>query len=564
MYYAPLMIKEAKKKKHKKKKHEEHKDDPSFLKSLVIGGGVLGAGNIAENVAATKYLHDVLLPSVKTDVDMDEEGAYAELKRLADEANFGETEIGQGSPSAQHVETIRKLRHLYGIPDSAPYHARTQEAIDRGLDGNIFMGGDPAWNTNPAVLAHEEGHMMGGPNLGVVNILGKSISPSATLLTGLIGNKSMAQASALLGTLAGAGTLISEIDASRRGAEVMSHNGANFKDSMRSFIGVPTYLPLALLPGATYALKNWLGGYSGDGLIDNGKKLVDWIKGDKEEEEEDEKPKEEAEIIEIEPKEDVQKAASVFDTARTAGDTFEEVQHALKGQPNWNEFKKSSFYKQKRAEVDKLTPETAPPEQFAFATMPRDEQDEVLYQMYLEQKRSSPVEEIMELSKKSEFISPDAGKILENGPDAVTTDVLSMLGAAKDAIEPSTAAVIDKVRNLKDEVADYAVQHKPAMPGPEMSPKEKAQLVGLLGGSLVGGLGARALVSRLSGKSKYELMKEEEAWDNATPEERKHMKNPKLKLLATDVAIGGSMPIAGTAGSLLGAILGAGIGRSVV
>lgn len=114
----------------------------------------------------------------------------------------------------------------------------------------------------PAILAHELGHAQGGKALMGANIGGKLAIP-LLMSGGLISNnEDTGRNWALGGSAAGAGLLASELDASRRGYNMLRGLGAGRKGALKAFLGIPTYLGMASLPWLGHTAKKLTGSYN--------------------------------------------------------------------------------------------------------------------------------------------------------------------------------------------------------------------------------------------------------------------------------------------------------------
>jgi len=107
-------------------------------------------------------------------------------------------------------------------------------------------------NTSPGIMAHEYGHILQDPNIGLY-----SASRSAPLLAAVGGaalrsNKAKLVA-ALTGTAAGLPTIGYEIDASRRGRNLLKDLG--YKNPSEAYAGVPTYLANGSMPLTAYGVE---------------------------------------------------------------------------------------------------------------------------------------------------------------------------------------------------------------------------------------------------------------------------------------------------------------------
>lgn len=119
--------------------------------------------------------------------------------------------------------------------------------------------------TNPhyrstAVLAHELGHHQGGKNLGRANAVGKGLMSLGTSGALFSRDEDTSRNSALLGTAGFLPTLVSEVDASRRGMQAMQRAG--LKGGVRAFSGLPTYLAHASVPMLAHYTKKMFGGFN--------------------------------------------------------------------------------------------------------------------------------------------------------------------------------------------------------------------------------------------------------------------------------------------------------------
>lgn len=132
------------------------------------------------------------------------------------------------------------------------------------------MKGFIQWNDDlhPSALAHELGHAKQSPRFinSVLN-MDRLALPGVGALGGFIGTN-LARDEDTGALAAGAGTalylpkLINEIDASAKGADIMRK--AKIPGAWRAFMGLPTYLGSAALPGASYLWKKHRGGYNNE------------------------------------------------------------------------------------------------------------------------------------------------------------------------------------------------------------------------------------------------------------------------------------------------------------
>lgn len=114
---------------------------------------------------------------------------------------------------------------------------------------------------NPGVLAHEYGHVQGGKPLAYTNGVGKLVGGLGTLTAILSGNEDTGRNAAIAGSIGMAGTLASELDASRRGYNVLRSLGGSKGKSLKAFMGIPTYLASSLAPFIAYKAKQKTIGY---------------------------------------------------------------------------------------------------------------------------------------------------------------------------------------------------------------------------------------------------------------------------------------------------------------
>jgi hypothetical protein len=127
------------------------------------------------------------------------------------------------------------------------------------MSGEINLG---RGQRGPAILAHELGHAQGGKALMGANIGGKLAIPTLMSAGLLSNNEHTGRNWAIGGSVAGAGLLASELDASRRGYKMLRGLGAGRKGALKAFMGIPTYLGVAGLPWLGHTAKKLTGSYN--------------------------------------------------------------------------------------------------------------------------------------------------------------------------------------------------------------------------------------------------------------------------------------------------------------
>jgi hypothetical protein len=115
--------------------------------------------------------------------------------------------------------------------------------------------------SNPYMLAHELGHVQAGKFLGDINVLGKRVLGLGALGTMFSNDRDFAEGTANIASGGGLATLISELDASHRGAKILDKAGVRGAGKLKSYAGVPTYVLAALLPQIGFHAKDKLKGY---------------------------------------------------------------------------------------------------------------------------------------------------------------------------------------------------------------------------------------------------------------------------------------------------------------
>jgi hypothetical protein len=128
---------------------------------------------------------------------------------------------------------------------------------------SMFMGPKKPFgrHADPAVLAHEMGHAHGGKALGWANAIGKYVGGLGAGITGFAATNEGSQNGANIGTAGLGVTMLSELDASRRGYRMMRNHGHNRTSSLRSFVGIPTYALSMAAPQLLHSIKERMGGF---------------------------------------------------------------------------------------------------------------------------------------------------------------------------------------------------------------------------------------------------------------------------------------------------------------
>lgn len=149
------------------------------------------------------------------------------------------------------------LRRIFGLSQKAKPVATAFKPIPGEIDMSFGL-------KHPGILAHEIGHARGGKLLMGSNIVGKGVLPMAAQMGLLSRDEDSAKTWTGVGTVAGAGVLASELDASRRGYQAVRALGGGRASALRAFAGIPTYLALAAFPTIAYSTKKRLGGFDHD------------------------------------------------------------------------------------------------------------------------------------------------------------------------------------------------------------------------------------------------------------------------------------------------------------
>lgn len=114
------------------------------------------------------------------------------------------------------------------------------------------------------VLAHELGHRDGMQKYKALPRIyqgGNILGGLGSLVAGFTENKDTADKASLLGTIGYGGVVGNELDASLRGYNMLRNTGLGKLRSLKSFMGVPTYLGLMASPHAINKWKEHKGGY---------------------------------------------------------------------------------------------------------------------------------------------------------------------------------------------------------------------------------------------------------------------------------------------------------------
>jgi hypothetical protein len=120
-----------------------------------------------------------------------------------------------------------------------------------------------AYNTRfktPGILAHELGHHTGGKLMARANQFGRVASGIGTLGALTATDENTSRNRAMTGSASFLPTLISEFDASRRGAQIMKN--LKLPGRMKAFVGLPTYAIMAGAPMLAHYGKKYLGGFT--------------------------------------------------------------------------------------------------------------------------------------------------------------------------------------------------------------------------------------------------------------------------------------------------------------
>jgi hypothetical protein len=115
-------------------------------------------------------------------------------------------------------------------------------------------------STSASILAHELGHHMGGKPLAYTAHYSRRLAPLGTLGALYSGDETTSRNSAMAGTASMIPTLVSEVDASRRGANLMKN--MKLSGRWRAFGGLPTYAAVAATPMAAHYGKKLFGGFT--------------------------------------------------------------------------------------------------------------------------------------------------------------------------------------------------------------------------------------------------------------------------------------------------------------
>lgn len=124
--------------------------------------------------------------------------------------------------------------------------------------------------SNPYILAHEMGHVTGPKWLsGKGSVFFRRMAPRTNVLSSVgalaADDQGTAQTIANVGSALHLPTLVSEIDASRRGSKLLKTvGGLKGMSRAKAYTGLPTYILHALVPQLAVQSKGALGGYDAD------------------------------------------------------------------------------------------------------------------------------------------------------------------------------------------------------------------------------------------------------------------------------------------------------------
>ena len=207
---------------------------------LLAGAGAGMATDLGVGLVNNKYIDAV--GGHKADGSMAHATANDYVRNILSNKGIGVSSNRPGSDFSANIDLNR-------------------EPMKAGFDPmrNMVYAAD---NAHPGTLAHEAGHALGPGALTAANIGGKFGAGIAGLysLFGTRDKDTADTASLAAGGIHALGTLPSEIDASRRGFNML--HGLPFKDKIHSYMGVPTYLLASIAPYLAVQLKNALGGYN--------------------------------------------------------------------------------------------------------------------------------------------------------------------------------------------------------------------------------------------------------------------------------------------------------------
>lgn len=145
-----------------------------------------------------------------------------------------------------------------GLGDNKEY----QNAFNRQFGDKAHAGINLGVFADEGVAAHELGHTMQGKTNLKINGYGKLINAGSilpTLTAAALSDRdgdaldTIGRTGAIVGTLGGLGTAASEIHASYKGSKFLKKG---WRNKIRAYQGVPTYLAAAATPGLTYLAAN--------------------------------------------------------------------------------------------------------------------------------------------------------------------------------------------------------------------------------------------------------------------------------------------------------------------
>lgn len=124
-----------------------------------------------------------------------------------------------------------------------------------GSHYNPLAGSIKAPLSSPGLVAHELGHARQHGSLLAANILGKLITGLGMWAQAATGNRETSEKWRNFAMSGGLATLLTELDASNRGRNMLRAQGVRGLKSWHSFAGVPSYATLVAAPYILQALK---------------------------------------------------------------------------------------------------------------------------------------------------------------------------------------------------------------------------------------------------------------------------------------------------------------------
>lgn len=168
----------------------------------------------------------------------------------------------------QNLRPARTLGQLISQPQMGPAQKKQLDALRNNpgfyASADLTQGRPMlAYNTKyktPGILAHELGHHLGGKTLARMHTLGRFGSGLGTIGALAATNEDTSRNRAYAGTASFLPTMISEIDASRRGAKIMKN--LKLPGRWKAFAGLPSYAIAASAPMMAHYGKKFFGGFT--------------------------------------------------------------------------------------------------------------------------------------------------------------------------------------------------------------------------------------------------------------------------------------------------------------